>query len=175
VKKGVPDGPAGPWVWLAAWGPCGLSPVAPGTVGTLGAVPLFWVLRPLPLWLYLVTVAGFAALAVRAASEAGRHWKVVDASPIVIDEVAGYLVAMAFVPWSPGGALAGFFLFRLFDVAKPWPASALDRVKSGLGVVADDLAAGAWAAASLALLSRALRLLLGCPGGAPFWCLELPP
>jgi phosphatidylglycerophosphatase A len=174
LKKGVPDGPAGPWVWLAAWGPCGLSPVAPGTVGTLGAIPLFWLLRDLPLWLYLVTLAGFSALAVKAATEAGRHWKVVDASPIVIDEVAGYLVTMAFFPWSPGGALAGFLLFRFFDVAKPWPASAFDRVKSGFGVVADDLAAGAWAALAYAFLALGLRLLLGCQGGG-FWCLELTP
>ena len=175
LKRGTPDGPPGPWVWLAAWGPCGFSPVAPGTVGTLGAIPLFWLLRDLPLWLYLVTLAGFSALAVAAAGEAGRYWKVADASPIVIDEVAGYLLAMAFVPWSFEGALAGFALFRLFDVLKPWPASALDRVKSGLGVVADDLAAGIWSAAALAFLSLALRLLLGCGGDLHFWCAELTP
>jgi phosphatidylglycerophosphatase A len=175
LKKGRPEGPPGPWVWLAAWGPCGFSPVAPGTVGTLGAIPLFWLLRDLPLWLYLVTLAGFAALAVRAAEVAGRHWKVTDASPIVIDEVAGYLVTMAFFPWSWGGALAGFVLFRFFDVLKPWPASALDRVKSGWGVVADDLAAGVWAAMALAFFQLALRLALGCGGGLHFWCAELTP
>ncbi len=84
-------------------------------------------------------------VAVPAATRAGRYWKVVDASPIVIDEVVGYLVAMAFFPWSWGTAIAGFVLFRLFDVMKPWPASALDRVKTGLGVVLDDVAAGVYA------------------------------
>jgi len=175
LKRGVPDGRAGPWVWLAAWGPCGFSPVAPGTVGTLGAIPLFWLLRDLPLWLYLVTLVAFSALAVRAADAAGRHWKVADASPIVIDEVAGYLLTMAFVPWSWPAALAGFALFRFFDVAKPWPASAFDRVKSGLGVVLDDLAAGAWAAGAFVVLSLALRLALGCEGRLHFWCAELLP
>lgn len=174
-KRGTPDGPPGPWVLLAAWGPCGFSPVAPGTVGTLGAIPLFWLLRDLPLWLYLVTLAGFTALAVAAAARAGRYWKVADASPIVIDEVAGYLLAMAFFPWSWEGALLGFALFRVFDVLKPWPASALDRVKNGLGVVADDLAAGAWAALAYAFVSLALRLAVGCGGGLHFWCAELTP
>jgi phosphatidylglycerophosphatase A len=175
LKKGQPEGPPGPWVWLAAWGPCGFSPVAPGTVGTLGAIPLFWLLRDLPLWLYLLTLAGFVVLAVRAAEVAGRHWKVVDASPIVIDEVAGYLLTMAFFPWSWGAVLLGFVLFRIFDVVKPWPASTLDRMKSGLGVVADDLAAGVWAAMALAFLLLALRLGLGCGGGLHFWCAELTP
>jgi phosphatidylglycerophosphatase A len=144
-------------------------------VGTLGAIPLFWLLRDLPLWLYLTTLVGFTALAIKAAEVAGRHWKVVDASPIVIDEVAGYLVTMALTPWSWPAALLGFVLFRLFDVAKPWPASAFDRVKSGLGVVLDDLAAGVWAAAALQLLWVALRLGLGCLDGGHFWCAELTP
>jgi len=144
-------------------------------VGTLGAIPLFWLLRALPLWLYLVTLCGLAAVAVHAADRAGAYWKVVDASPIVIDEVVGYLLAMALVPWSWGGALLGFVLFRIFDVAKPWPASALDRRKSGLGVVAVDLAAGIWAGASYAFLSLALRLALGCGQALRFWCAELTP
>jgi phosphatidylglycerophosphatase A len=172
LKKGVPDGPPGPWVVLAAWGPCGYAPLAPGTAGTLGAIPLFWALRPLPLALYLLTTAAFVAVAIAAATVAGRYWKVVDASPIVIDEVAGYLVTMALVPWSWETAVAGFLLFRLFDVVKPWPASAFDRVKSGFGVVMDDVAAGVWAWGTLELLRLALRLLAGC-GTSHWWCLEL--
>jgi phosphatidylglycerophosphatase A len=142
------------WTLLAAWGPCGLSPVAPGTVGTLGAVPLAWLvarLAPLPAAAFL---AAFLALSVHAAGHAGRHWGVVDASQIVIDEVMGYLVTMAFVPFTWPAAAAGFALFRLCDVLKPWPASALDRLKSGLGVVLDDVAAGVWAGGALWLLAR---------------------
>ena len=86
---------------------------------------------------------------------AGGYWGVADASPIVIDEVAGYLVTVALVPFSWPAALLGFLFFRIFDVLKPWPASALDRVKNGFGVVMDDLAAGVWGWAAL----LALRLL----------------
>jgi phosphatidylglycerophosphatase A len=175
LKKGRPDGPPSPWVILAAWGPCGFSPVAPGTVGTLGAIPLFWLLRQMPLPAYLAATAALLVVAVVAASRAGAHWKVADASPIVIDEVVGYLVAMAFFPWSWGNAVAGFVLFRIMDVAKPWPASAFDRVKSGLGVVMDDVAAGVWAALALGFLHVALTVLLGCGGDVHWWCLELTP
>jgi phosphatidylglycerophosphatase A len=172
LKKGVPDGPPGPWVLLASWGPCGYVPVAPGTAGTLGAIPLFWAIRDLPLWLHLLTVAGFIAVAIAAATAAGRYWKFVDASPIVIDEVAGYLVTMALVPWSWGTAIAGFLLFRFFDVVKPWPANVFDRMKNGFGVVMDDVAAGIWAYGALEFLRFGLRLLAGCTT-SHWWCLEL--
>jgi len=175
LKKGTPDGPPGLWVLLAAWGPCGFSPLAPGTAGTLGAIPLFWLLRDLPIWTYLLTAGAFVALAAHAAERAGRYWKVADASPIVIDEVAGYLVTMALVPWSWPAALAGAALFRLFDVMKPWPASAFDRWKSGFGVVLDDVVAGAFAWSALVVLELALQLLLGCRDGLPWWCAELGP
>jgi phosphatidylglycerophosphatase A len=149
-----PTTPPGPWALLAAWGPCGLSPVAPGTVGTLGAVPLAWAVSRLDALATGAFLLAFLALSVAAASRAGRHWGVVDASQIVIDEVIGYLVTMAFVPFSWPAAALGFVLFRACDILKPWPASALDRVKSGLGVVLDDVAAGVWAGGGLWLLAR---------------------
>ena len=143
----------GPWVLLAAWGPCGFSPFAPGTVGTLGAVPLAWALSRLGWPAYLGATALLLVLGVVAAGRAGRHWGVVDASPIVIDEVVGYLLTVALVPFSWTTALLGFLLFRLFDILKPWPVSALDRIKSGLGVMLDDVGAGvlAWVALQLVL------------------------
>lgn len=163
-RSAAPGPPAPPprgWTLLAAWGPCGLSPVAPGTVGTLGAVPLAWAvarLDPLPAAAFL---AAFLALSIHAAGHAGRHWRVVDASQIVIDEVMGYLVTMAFVPFSWPAAAAGFLLFRATDVLKPWPASALDRVKNAAGVVLDDVAAGVWAGVALRLLHHYAPGLLG--------------
>ncbi len=175
AKKGRPQGKPGPWAIVAAWGPCGFSPVAPGTVGTLGAVPLWWLLRDLPLATYLVTVAGLLAIAVYAAARAGAYWQVADASPIVIDEVVGYLVTMALVPWSWPAAVAGFLLFRLMDIMKPWPASAFDRVKNGFGVVMDDVVAGVYAWLALEAVRLALRLALGCGGGLHWWCAELLP
>jgi phosphatidylglycerophosphatase A len=154
-KRPRRSGRPGPWVVLAAWGPCGFAPVAPGTAGTLGAIPLYLALSRLGSDAYVAVLFAFCALAAVAADRAGRWWGVADASPIVIDEVAGYLLTMALVPFSWRAVLAGFVLFRVFDVLKPWPASALDRVKNGLGVVLDDLAAGVWAWAAL----RALRAL----------------
>ena len=153
-----PEGPPGPWVIVAAWGPCGYAPVAPGTFGTLGAIPAYWALQRVPAPLYLLTLAALVALGIHAAARAGRYWGVADASPIVVDEVVGYLVTMALVPFSWKATAAGFVLFRLLDVTKPWPASAFDRMKSGLGVVMDDVAAGAWAAAALLAL-RALGVV----------------
>jgi phosphatidylglycerophosphatase A len=148
-------------VLLAAWGPCGFSPVAPGTVGTLGAVPLAWALSRFGWPAELAASALLFALGVPAAVRAGRHWGVVDASPIVIDEVVGYLLTLAFVPFSWPAALAGFVLFRLLDVVKPWPVSALDRIDSGLGVMLDDVAAGLLAGVALHLLWRFLPGLAG--------------
>lgn len=165
-----PAGPPGPWVLLAAWGPCGYAPVAPGTFGTLGAVPLYWVLVRLGWPAYLAVTAAVIAVGAYAAHRAGRYWGVADASPIVIDEVAGYLVTMALVPFSWPAAAAGFLLFRLFDVVKPWPASAFDRVKNGFGVVMDDVAAGVFAWAALQLLQAALRLWAGCGPDLHWWC-----
>ncbi len=138
ARRGFP----GPWVLLAAWGPCGFSPVAPGTVGTLGAVPLAWALTALGWPAYLLATAVLLGLGIVAAGRAGRYWGVVDASPIVVDEVVGYLLTMAFVPFNWLTALMGFVLFRLLDILKPWPVSALDRIKSGLGVMLDDVGAG---------------------------------
>ncbi len=110
-----------------------------------------------------------------AAGRAGAYWKVADASPIVIDEVVGYLVTMMLVPFSWQAVAAGFVLFRIFDVLTPWPASALDRVKNGLGVVLDDVAAGVWAALALAAVRAGLSILLGCSGGLHWWCMGLGP
>jgi phosphatidylglycerophosphatase A len=147
-------------VLLASWGPCGYSPVAPGTAGTLGAVPLWWALSGLSAPAYLLVLAVATGLAIVASQRAGRYWGVPDASPIVVDEVVGYLFTMALVPFSWTSAVAGFLLFRVLDVVKPWPASAFDRIKNGCGVVMDDVAAGLWGRLGmwlLALLGEALR------------------
>jgi phosphatidylglycerophosphatase A len=157
-KPPRPTKPPGPWVLLAAWGPCGYAPVAPGTVGTLGAIPLYLALSRLPPAGYVLATAALTALAVAAAARAGVYWQVADASPIVIDEVVGYLVTLMWVPFSWKAVAAAFVLFRLFDVTKPWPCSYFDRVKTGFGVVMDDVAAGVWAWLVLAGL-RALGVV----------------
>jgi phosphatidylglycerophosphatase A len=129
--------------WLATWFGLGRMPWVPGTFGTLGAFPLvyaFALLGPLP---YMISTIVFIVFAVIIAhlfeSLHGEH----DSSCIVIDEVAGFLVTMTWVPLEPKYWLAGFLLFRGFDMVKPFPINILDqRIKGGLGTVIDDVAAG---------------------------------
>lgn len=129
----------------------GFAPVASGTVGTLAALPLVWAVSLLAVpW--QIAVAGLVTVGgMLAAAKAGRLLGVVDAKQIVIDEVAGILVTMVAVPFTPANVLAGFVLFRLFDIVKPWPVSYFDqKVKNGAGVVLDDVCAGLIARACLA-------------------------
>lgn len=121
----------------------GLAPVVPGTVGTLVALPLWWLLSGFDSISYLVLVGAAFILGVwvcgRAETMLGQH----DHSSIVFDEIVGYLLALIVVPATFWGVLFSFVTFRLLDVFKPWPISWLDRhVTGGLGVMLDDLVAG---------------------------------
>lgn len=128
----------------------GYAPVAPGTFGTLAGIPAFFFLASLPPALAGLSFAGLLALSVWSASEAGKIYGVVDDGRIVIDELAGYLVTVAFLPFTWTSALLGFVFFRFFDILKPPPASWFDReMKNGLGVVLDDLVAGLYGAIAL--------------------------
>ena len=135
----------------------GRIPFAPGTWGSLLALPLHWFAAG------HLSMSGQAALIVAVALvaiwSAGGAEKILDrADPgcVVIDEVAGMLVALAFLPATPPWLAAGFLLFRLFDITKPFPVGWLDRhLHGGPGIVIDDLAAGAMAA----IILHAARLL----------------
>lgn len=142
-----------------AWASCfgaGYFPVASGTFGTLVALPFAYLLTLLPskaLWALVVAV--YVAITVWAAHRAGKHYGVADARQIVADEWAGFFVAVAFLPWNWKVAVAGFFVFRFFDVFKPWPANFFDRrLKNGFGVTFDDVAAGLWTRAVMEVLAR---------------------
>lgn len=135
----------------------GAAPKAPGTAGTLAAVPLFLLLEPLAPVAYLTIVAALFALGVwlcgRASSDLGVH----DHPGIVWDEWVGFLVTLWLAPQGWLWLLAGFVLFRLFDIWKPWPIGWLDqRVHGGLGIMLDDLLAGLY---GFALLQLAVYLL----------------
>jgi len=131
----------------------GYAPVAPGTFGTLAGIPVFWLMAGLPWPLWLLTFAALLCLSFWVAGAAGAIYGVVDDGRIVIDELLGYLVTVAFLPFSWPAALLGFACFRLFDVSKPPPVSWLDqKLKNGFGVVLDDVAAGVYAAILLRLL-----------------------
>jgi len=135
----------------------GLAPRAPGTFGTLVAVPVYLLCAQLPLVTYLSVVVAAFVLGVYLCGRTARALGVHDHPGIVWDEVVGYLLTMA---WAPSGWLwvvLGFIFFRLFDILKPWPIRVLDRsVHGGLGIMIDDALAGVLAAACLAGFARAL-------------------
>ena len=136
-------------VSVATCGWAGYSPFAPGTVGTLLAIPIFpalGALRDLSVATYLLAVALILVGSVWVAGVASEELGERDSPHIVIDEVAGYVTATAFLDFSWLAAALAFFLFRLFDILKPFPASWFDRyVHGGLGVVGDDVVAGIFA------------------------------
>lgn len=140
---------------LATWWGSGYAPVASGTFGTLAAIPFYLVLARLSLPLYLLTLTAFFFLACWVSGRAELIFNEKDSGKIVIDEVVGYLMTMTAIPFDWRYVIAGFFLFRLFDIVKPPPASWFDRtMKNGYGVVLDDVAAGVYAWLCLLLLTR---------------------
>lgn len=143
---------------LGTWFGCGLSPVGPGTVGSLGALPLYLALSPLgpPAVLgaaLVLTVAGVWAAGI-VADAVGEH----DPQIVVVDEVAGVLLALAAAPRSLVGVALAVLVFRLFDMTKPFPARRAERLPRGWGIVLDDVVAGAQAAA-VVLGARAAGVL----------------
>lgn len=149
-RKALLTHPAG---WLALAFGAGLAPVAQGTVGSALAIVPWWLMRDigLPAW-GLVLIVGFA-LGIWACGESGRRIGVADHRALVWDEVIGQWITLLpalMAPWWT--VVAGFALFRFFDVLKPWPIRWLDRhVKGGVGVMLDDVVAGIFAAAVLAI------------------------
>lgn len=135
----------------------GLAPVAPGTVGTLAAVPLYLLLAGLDPVGYLLIAAVLFALGVWLCDVTTRALGVHDHSSIVWDEWVGYLLTMVAAPAGWAWPLVGFVLFRIFDIAKPWPIRWVDRrIGGGFGIMLDDLLAAvpAW------LLLQALAQVL---------------
>lgn len=130
----------------------GYLPGAPGTFGTLWGVLFYYLARFIPLpWFVLGTIF-FIFLAVGVAHLAEKHLGGHDSSIIVIDEVVGYLVTVCGLSFSWPVALAGFLLFRFFDIVKPFPVRWADRrIPGGFGVVLDDILAGIYANISLHL------------------------
>jgi phosphatidylglycerophosphatase A len=122
----------------------GRSPVAPGTAGTLVGVLLYLGLRGAGPFLYTVLTILLCTVGIWTAGRAEIILNKKDSTSIVIDEIAGYLIAMFMVPAGWGFIAAGFFLFRLFDIVKPWPLYGLQEINGGLGVMLDDIGAGAY-------------------------------
>ncbi|MBF0470826.1 MAG: phosphatidylglycerophosphatase A [Gammaproteobacteria bacterium] len=135
----------------------GLAPKAPGTAGTVAAIPLYLLLQPLPLPLYCaLTLLAFVA-GIYICGETAHRLQRHDHGAIVWDEFVGYWVTVSLLSTTTDGEwwwiLLGFLLFRLFDIVKPWPIDRLDReMAGGLGIMVDDLLAGLYALLLLQLL-----------------------
>jgi phosphatidylglycerophosphatase A len=136
----------------------GLSRFAPGTVGTLVAIPLWWLIgdgdEPLVL---LGLIAVLFAIGVWACERTGRDLGVSDHGAMCWDEIVAFLLVLALVPADPWWQAAAFFLFRAFDVLKPPPIRQLEmRLKGGLGVMFDDILAAGYTLLVLAIAKRVL-------------------
>ena len=137
----------------------GLVPVAPGTFGTLLGIPLYWLWADLSVSAYGAVVLGLAIVGVWLCASAAYRLKIGDHPGIVWDEIVGFLITMWGVPFSWPSLALGFLLFRVFDVAKPWPIAWADRqVGGGLGIMLDDVLAGLFAWAVLQILGGVIPL-----------------
>jgi len=140
-------------VFIATAGYCGYFPIAPGTIGSAAGLVVY----ALVWWtgsrvFEAVLIAALFTIGVWAGTIAERYFGGVDPGPIVMDEVVGMLITLAFIPVGWAAALAGFFLFRVFDVIKPYPAGRFEALHGGLGVMADDAMAAVYANLSLRFL-----------------------
>lgn len=135
----------------------GLSPKAPGTMGTLVALPLVWALMHTSLTTYLCTVLMFSLLGVYLCGESARRLNVHDHSGIVFDEFVGMAITMIGMPLQIRWLVLGFAAFRCLDIGKPWPIREADRrLSGGLGIMLDDVIAGIF---SCLLLHAADRII----------------
>lgn len=140
-------------VFICTAGYVGYFPVAPGTIGSLAGLGLYaLVILAGSAWVEAAVILLVFALGTWASTVGEHYFGGIDPGPIVIDEVLGMLVTLAFVPVGLSGAIIGFVVFRVFDVIKPFPAARLERLHGGLGVMADDAAAALYGNATMWVL-----------------------
>ncbi len=140
---------------MATVGGAGYAPVAPGTVGSAVTVLALWLI-PFSRLALVLGLVGVVVVGTWAAQRVERALEKKDPGVIVVDEVAGMMLSVLVFPLTPAVLAVGFVLFRLFDIVKPFPAHPAQRLHGGIGVVLDDLIAGLYALAVLALLRWAL-------------------
>ena len=126
-------------VLLATSGGAGYAPIAPGTAGSAVGVVIYLLTCQLSAVAQIALVVVVSVIGVWAADEGARHFQRDDPGQVVIDEVAGQLLTLLLTGVGWIGAMVGFFIFRVLDVIKPWPARRLEHLHGGLGIMADDL------------------------------------
>jgi phosphatidylglycerophosphatase A len=130
---------------IATCGYVGFAPLAPGTFGSAAGVALVYLVRAVDAsWLEPLLIVALFVSGVWAASSTEEQLGRTDPGPVVIDEVVGMLITVAWIPVTPLGALAGFLIFRVLDVVKPWPSRQFESLHGGLGIMADDVMAGVY-------------------------------
>ena len=143
-----------PVVFVALGFGSGLSPWAPGTAGTLIAIPLYLFISTFDSAIYLAITALVSLLGIWVCAYTSSKLNIHDHPSIVIDEIAGYFITMILAPTGLIWVLLGFVLFRIFDILKPWPISWIDKnVRGGLGIMLDDVVAGFAALICLQLIA----------------------
>jgi phosphatidylglycerophosphatase A len=137
----------------------GAIPVAPGTFGTLMAIPIYLLMQPLPKSIYFIVLTVFTLFCMWLCEKVSRDIKVHDHQGMCIDEFPGFLLTMFAVPFHLIWIIIGFILFRVFDIWKPFPIRYVDaHVKGGFGMVLDDLLAGVYSWIVLQILIRIISL-----------------
>ena len=147
-----------PEAWLAVGLGTGLAPYAPGTWGAVLGLPLAWFLHLRGPVVYATVTIAIVLVGIRLCGHTARRLGVHDHPGINFDEIAGQLVACAMAGLDWRWFLVAFLLFRFFDILKPWPIRWLDRhLRGGLGIMVDDVAAGAAAGLLVWLLGIAIK------------------
>ena len=126
-------------LFIATVGYVGYAPFAPGTFGSAAGLAVFVAVRSSGSAIVeLAVIAVLFAIGIWSGTVAEHHFGGTDPGPIVLDEVVGMLITLCLLPVSPAGAVAGFFVFRVLDVIKPFPSARFEKLPGGLGVMADD-------------------------------------
>lgn len=142
------------WLLIATFFAIGRIPIAPGTWASLATTLLVYFIEPYrqaPLYIQLAVIAIIFIIGIPAGGAAEKHFNKKDPGSCVIDEVAGQMVTLLLVPHKISFYIAGFLLFRLFDIWKPFPIGKLEKIPGGLGIMVDDIMAALYALALLQL------------------------
>lgn len=143
-------------IWLATVGGLGHAPIAPGTFGSAAGILIYWLTRHWSTPAQLAIIAVVSIVGIYVSTLAATHFGREDPGQVVIDEVAGQLVTLAFTGAGVAATIAAFFIFRVLDIIKPYPANRFERLHGGLGIMADDLMAGVYGCVIVHVLIRYL-------------------
>jgi phosphatidylglycerophosphatase A len=126
-------------LFVATCGYLGYAPIAPGTFGSAAGLAVFFAVRATgSVTVEVATIVALFFIGIWSGTIAEHHFGGIDPGPVVLDEVVGMLITLAFLPVNVTGAIVGFLVFRVLDVVKPWPSASFEKLPGGLGVMADD-------------------------------------